>query len=92
MNRKLLLEYLETQEEVLQIARHIADERIHVDVTEEAVLFVTEVDFSPIDQNIVSIFAYIDHGPGQVEKKVLHVDIDDFCDPKYLLDIIEESC
>jgi len=51
-------------------------------------LYVTEIDNSPSDQGKLSIHYVEDWGQTGDVSKILHVDLEDFCDPKYLLDII----
>lgn len=98
MHRADLEQYFDTHDLVLKIAQRIVeteapDPREAAGAVRAAwrytpELYVVEVDGSPFDQGKLSIHYVEDWGQSGEEQKILHVNVDDFCDPKYLLDNI----
>jgi|SRR6056297_662005 len=95
MNISDLQLYFDMHDQVLQIAQRIVEAeapdpfesmggRSQTGYYPE--LYVTEVDTGPFDQGKLSIHYVEDWGQSGEECKILHVDLEDFCDPKYLLD------
>ena len=81
------------QKEVLHIAQRIVNTKvtpIRSPTGYEPTIYVSEVDLSPINQGKVSIYYVEDWGQSGDEIHILHVTVEEFCDPKYLLDIAEE--
>lgn len=95
MNLADLKLYADMHDQVLQIAQRIVETEAP-DPYEgrkqygsfRPELYVVEVDSSPLDQGKLSIHYVEDWGQSGEERKILHVTVEDFCDPKYLLDNI----
>lgn len=85
MNKSTLRTYADLNDEVYRIADQIVNDRHVRRFKYTLVLYVTEVDMTPIDQNKVSIH-YVEEGRSiETESFVIHVDIDDFCNPEHLI-------
>jgi len=95
MNLATLNEYIELSDEIETIAQRIVDIHAAADREERGPgannisYYVDDISFMGISQGKVSIRVQMHGSYGWSDQKMIHVDVDDFCDPKYLIDTAE---
>jgi hypothetical protein len=82
-------EWVNTRDEVETIANEIISERFPDN--KDFTYYLDDMEFYP-SQDKVSIRIAVNGKFGWTDNEQIHVSFDGFCDPKYLLDIIEDSC
>lgn len=91
MNLERLTEYADAESEIQEIAQRILDVKVaREEIVSERNIYFDSIDVSQIELGWVRIHYIEDWGQSGDERDSVDVHVDDFCDPKYLLDLYEE--